>query len=70
MSEDKIVEVEGLTSDNATLLLAAAAELGLSSDVVATTSRDVFLVPESVAKKSGLVKPAAKKAAASKNKEE
>jgi hypothetical protein len=51
---DKIVRVEGLTSDNATLLLAAAAELELDPSVVATTTDNVFLVPEEVAKKAGL----------------
>jgi hypothetical protein len=54
MSTDKIVEVHGLTSDNATLLLAAAEELDLDQSVVATTSQGYFLVPEAVAKKAGL----------------
>lgn len=54
MSADNIVEVEGLTSDNATLLLAAAVELGLDQSVVSTTSFGRFLVPQSVAEKAGL----------------
>jgi hypothetical protein len=54
MSESKIVEVEGLTSENATLLLAAAEELDLDQSVVATTSFGHFLVPEEVAKKAGV----------------
>src|SRR6478736_2636999 len=54
MSTDNIVEVADLTSDNATLLLAAAEELDLDPSVVATTSHGHFLVPEDVAKKAGL----------------
>lgn len=78
MSE-KEVKVEGLTADNATLLLAAAAELDYPVAVVKTTSFGWFEVPEAVAKKAGLKamveesdeKPAAaaKKAAAPKSKE-
>lgn len=41
------VTVEGLTSDNATLLLAAAEELGLEPEVV-RTSEDGFVVPQEV----------------------
>lgn len=73
MSEDKIVDVGPVTSDNATLLLAAATELGLPIEVVGTSSRGVFVVPASVAKKAGLKyegeqeeKAAAKKTAAKK----
>jgi hypothetical protein len=51
---DKIVEIEGLTSENAILLLAAAEELGLDPSVVATTTENVFLVPAKVAEKAGL----------------
>lgn len=54
MSTDKTVEVHGLNYDNATLLLAAAEELELGQDVVATTSQGFFLVPERVAEKAGL----------------
>lgn len=39
--------------DSAVLLLAAAEELGLSADVVRTTSLGHFLVPEEVAEKAG-----------------
>jgi hypothetical protein len=54
MTDQKIVEVEGITADNANLLLAAATELGLPVDVVATTSFGRFTVPEEVAKQAGL----------------
>ena len=66
MSEEKEVEVEGLNEDNANMLLAAAVELDMPLDVVKTSSRGVFLVPESVAKKAGLAKEAPKKTAAKK----
>jgi hypothetical protein len=48
------VKVEGLTSENAVLLLAAAAELDLDPGVVQTTTDNVFVVPAEVAKKAGL----------------
>ena len=54
MSDSKIVKVEGLTSENATLLLAAAEELDLDAGVVATTSFGHFLVPQDVAEKAGV----------------
>lgn len=44
---DETVVVEGLASDDATLLLAAAEELGLPADVV-RTSEDGFVVPKAV----------------------
>ena len=71
MAENENVEVKGRTSDNATLLLAAAEELNLPAGVVETTGSG-FRVPVEVAKKAGLDnndddKPrAAKKAAAKK----
>lgn len=49
------VEVKGLTPENAVLLIAAAESKGMSRDVVKTTGRGVFLVPEEVAKEAGLV---------------
>lgn len=47
------VKVEGLTSDNAILLLAAAEELKLSPSVVRTTEGH-FLAPQAVVDKAGL----------------
>lgn len=51
---DNIVKVEGLTAENAVLLLAAAEELDLDPSVVQTTTDNVFLVPAEVAEKAGL----------------
>lgn len=48
------VKVEGLTSDNAILLLAAAEELKLSPSVVRTTTEGYFLAPQAVVDKAGL----------------
>jgi hypothetical protein len=50
---DKDIRVDA-SKDNAVLLLAAAEELELEAGVVRTTSDNVFIVPESVAKKAGL----------------
>jgi len=47
------VLVKDVSPDNATLLLAAAEELGLDQSVVAT-SGDGFVVPAEVAQKAGL----------------
>lgn len=58
------VKIEGMTTDNAILLLAAAEELGQDPSVVQTTTDNVFLVPADVAKKAGL-KPVDDEAAAS-----
>lgn len=73
---DKI-KVRGLNGDNATLLLAAAQELGLPADVVRTAPTEgVFVVPAEVADKAGFdenglpAKRAAKKAAAEQQKAE
>ncbi len=46
------VRVNGLTADNATLLLAAAEELGQPAQVVQTQSDGYFLVPKDVASKA------------------
>jgi hypothetical protein len=51
---DQTVQVEGLTTENAVLLLAAAEELELDASVVQTTTDNVFVVPAEVAKKAGL----------------
>lgn len=50
---DKDIRVDA-SRDNAVLLLAAAEELELDAGVVRTTSDNVFIVPESVAKKAGV----------------
>jgi hypothetical protein len=50
MAEDD-VEVEGQTSDNATILLEAAEKLGLDPGVVRTTDGG-FVVPKDVFKKA------------------
>jgi hypothetical protein len=74
------VQIEGRSADKATLLLAAAEDLGLDAGVVRTTSGG-YLVPEDVADKAGLSegekpkktaakKTTAKKTAASKPKGE
>lgn len=54
MSESKTVRVEGLSADNATLLLAAAKKLDVPIGEVKTTSFGWFEVPEEVAKEAGL----------------
>lgn len=48
-----VVEIKGLGLDAATLLLAAAEDLGVDVAEVRTTS-DSFLVPQEVADKAGL----------------
>ena len=53
-------------SETATLLLAAAEELGLDQSVVGYDSYDGFVVPEEVAKKAAKSEAPAKKAAAKK----
>ena len=47
------VQIEGRSADKATLLLAAAEELGLDASVVRTTSGG-YIVPEDVADEAGL----------------
>lgn len=47
------INVHGVTSDNATLLLAAAEELGMDASVVRTTTTGYFTVPAEVAAKAG-----------------
>jgi hypothetical protein len=55
------VEVKGLNSENATLLLAAAEELGLPAHVVRTDGHGgSFFVPEEVANKADLGDESAK----------
>lgn len=54
MSGKKMVPYGDNPSDTATLLLAAADDLGLQPDVVETTSDRVFRVPEEVATKAGV----------------
>lgn len=54
-------------SETATLLLAAAEELGLDQSVVGFDSYEGFVVPEEVAKKAKPDKAPAKKAAAKKS---
>jgi hypothetical protein len=51
MSDEK-VQVDGLTQDNAILLLEAAEKLDLDASVVETTSDGHFLVPKEVADKA------------------
>lgn len=48
------VRVNGLTAENATLLLAAAEELSQPANVVQTQSDGYFLAPKDVAKKAGV----------------
>lgn len=47
-------KVNGLSADNATLLLAAAEDLGLNPSVV-TVSSGQFIAPTEVVKKAGLM---------------
>lgn len=51
MSDEK-VQVDGMTQDNAILLLEAAEKLELDPSVVETTSDGHFLVPKEVADKA------------------
>ena len=50
----KTVRVNGLTSENATLLLEAAQNLDLDASAVRTSSRGHFVVDEEIAKKAGV----------------
>lgn len=62
-----MAEIQGLTAENAILLLAAAEELGLDASVVATdSSSGSFVVPDEVADKAFPPKKAAAKKSASK----
>lgn len=54
MTEERSVPYGDDASQTATLLLAAAEELGYDADVVRTTSGQTFRVPLDVADKSGL----------------
>lgn len=60
------VEFGDVPSETATLLLAAAEELGLDASVVRVSSDGGFLVPEEVAKKAKIDDEPAKKAPAKK----
>lgn len=53
MSDTVEVPFGDNASETATLLLAAADELGLSADVVQTTGDSMFLVPQEVLDKAG-----------------